>query len=140
MPLAERLDGFHSAGVIVIAEGLDADDRAELAKDLSERLRDAKLVSTVLEPGSVGELVVRVTLLQAKEDGSVELSFAVELFDDRQKRLIARFDVTADSKSGGMSGGGGININFESKTSRALGKAAEAIVDHLRELAQARSG
>ena len=136
VPLAVRLGAFHSATFVVAGGSLDADDVKSFREELVTRVTDAKLFAQVVPPGAVAELMIRVTLLSESDDGAVEVSFAVELFDVRQQhKLVGRFDVDADSRSGGgFSMGSGVNIDFDSKTTKALEKAASAIVAHLEEV------
>lgn len=135
-PLAEKLASFRSARILVAAPGLDDDDAREFGEELEKKLGEAEIFRQVVRPNQPSELLIRVSLLDKKEDGSVALRFAVELFDERNRRLIGRFDVTADSKSDSFSGGGSINVNFDSKTTRALEKAEDAILSHLEDLAK----
>jgi hypothetical protein len=131
VPLSADLRQYRNVAVFVIAPALEADDAAEFEEELRERLADEELWRDIRPPGETAELVLRLTLVGQTEDD--ELTFSVELFDDRRRMLVGRFEVTADgASSGGI--GTGVSVNFSSDLTRALEKAAKAIVAHLHDL------
>lgn len=135
-PLVTKLSAYRSARILVVTPGLDADDASDFAEALEKKLTHARIFRSVAHENQPSELLIRVTLLDKKEDSGVELDFAVEMFDQRRRQLVGRFDVTADSKEFAYSGGGGIHLDLDSKTTRALEKAENAIISHLEQLAR----
>ena len=136
MPLVTSLSAYRSARVLVVAPELDADDASDFAEGLEKKLAHSGIFQSVAQPNQPSELLIRVTLINNNEESGVQLDFAVEMFDERRRQLVGRFDVKADSKEFAYSGGGGIHLDFDSKTTRALEIAEDAIISHLEQLAK----
>jgi hypothetical protein len=127
-----KLAAYRTASLRVSAEGLSADKRADLTQELEMRLSDSKLFVRVWGPDARADVVIRVTLVRLVEDGPAEVAFRVELADPQPPgALIARVEVTANSKTTGIAGGGGAANDFEDQTDTAIEKAVAAIAARL---------
>ena len=134
-----KLATYGSAALEVVADALPSDARADLSQELEAQLSDSKLFTRIWAPGSraTADVTLRVTLLRVLREEAVEVAFRVELLEPRRDRaLVARFDVKANSKTTGIAGGGGAAYDFEDKTERAIEKAVRAITAHLETYAQ----
>ncbi len=131
-PLIVNLRAYPSASLAVYAAELDPSDVTTFAENLDEKLTRSRIFRTVVGFGLPADLFIRVTLLDRYGDSSGAFTFAVELFDNRTRQLVGRFDVLANAKE--FSDDDTLDLEFESKHERALARVADAIVKHLQDL------
>ncbi len=133
-PLSTSLRSYRSVSLeLVYTVAMDEDELADFEEQLEQRLEESGIFREIVSYGLPADALIRASLISRSEDGAVVLTFAVEIFDNRQRQLVGRFDVIANSQQVG--GGGAIDINLDTKDERALYKAGRAIANHLEELA-----
>jgi hypothetical protein len=130
VPTVTSLSKFRSAGLLFArgdgARGDDDDVLSDVHDAVKERIEGTKLFASVVD-GTNAELLIRVVLLGAGQTTTI----GVELIEAKTNALLGRFQVQAQPDRKGPSTGGGLNLDFESKTSKAIDSAAREIASYL---------
>lgn len=131
VPTTTSLGSFRTAGVVFArADGQknDADDTlADIHDAVKERIEKTNVFASVAD-GPNAELLIRVLLLSV---GGDQVTIGVELVDTKKNALVGRFQVGARPDRSPPSGGGSFNLDFDSKTDKAIESAAREIGDYI---------
>lgn len=130
VPVVTSLASFRTAGIVFARADAptDKDDVLSAVHDaVLERIEGTKIFSSVAD-GTNAELLIRVVLLSVGDD---QVTLGIELVNAKTNALVGRFQVGAQPDRKPPSTGGGIHVDFESKTSKAIDSAAREIASYL---------
>lgn len=126
VPTPGGLSKYRTVGLVFArSDGLNDDTLGDVHDELKERIEGTGMFQSVVD-GQTGELVIRTVLLYAGE----EIALGVDLLDTKTNAVIGRFQVKAKPDREGPKTGG-INLDFESKTSKAISSAAREVASYL---------
>ncbi len=133
VPATTGLSSFRTAGLVFARADGQKNDKDDLLADIhdevKERIEGTKVFASVND-GPTGELLIRILLLGVSDD---QVSIGVELVNTKNNALVGRFQVSARPDRKGPSTGGSLNLDFDSKTDKAVASAAREIGDYIEE-------
>jgi hypothetical protein len=133
VPISQPMSRYRSASIHLTARQLPRERVEEIAEDMTDRLKQARIFTWTNPPWSAADLEIRVTLMDFRDRDQVVASLVVELLAQHGARRVGEFEViTSSAGSGtGVHGGSGFGIALETREWRAYERG---IVDMLRHL------
>jgi hypothetical protein len=131
LPTPMGLRAYRALGVVLHRVDPRANDEVmdALQDALHAKLERASLFP-VTNAGTRGELVMHVSVVSLGEDGR-QITLGVNLVDTRRNASIGRFEVVARPDMEPPAMGGRLNLDAESKTSKAIDAAVRELVAYL---------